>query len=53
MIGTTVGLVGFIISLPLGPEIVGKEMVSDLDSEWSAPPLPQSRVVAACLSRVT
>ena len=31
MIGTTVGLVSFIISLLLGPETKGKEMVSDLE----------------------
>jgi SHS family lactate transporter-like MFS transporter len=31
MFGTTVGLISFIISLLLGPETKGKEMVSDLE----------------------
>jgi SHS family lactate transporter-like MFS transporter len=31
MIGTTVGLVSFIISLLLGPETRGKEIVSDIE----------------------
>ena len=31
LVGTTVGLVSFIISLLLGPETKGKEMVSDIE----------------------
>ena len=31
MVGTTVGLISFIIALLLGPETKGKELVSDLE----------------------